>query len=125
MVGVSETRDYKLSFGYGGLGAQVFCVKKVRCVEKCRRIYHAKMFLIIKINAKVLTQLQTNTKSNKDRRWKNKRIVVSIAPKNNPESPPEQTAKAFFLQRTTKHQHTARPNKILLCQCRKDSLRLK
>ena len=95
-----------------------FFVKKVRCVEKCRRIYHAKMFLIIKINAKVLTQLQTNTKSNKDRRWKNKRIVVSIAPKNNPESPPEQTAKAFFLQRTTKHQHTARPNKILLCQCK-------
>jgi hypothetical protein len=44
---------------------------------------------------------------------------VSIAPKNNQESPPEQTAKAF-LQRTTKHQHTASPNKIL-----KDSLRIK
>jgi hypothetical protein len=48
---------------------------------------------------------------------KHKRIVVSIAPENNQEFPPEQTA-MVFRQRTTKNQHTTSPNKILLCQCK-------
>ncbi len=61
-------------------GTGFFFVKKVRCVE---------MFLIIKINAKVLTQLQTNTNPTKTTDEKNKRIVVSITPQNNQESPPE------------------------------------
>ncbi len=61
--------------------AQVFFVKKVRCVEKCRRIYHAKMFLIIKINSKVLTQLQTNTNQTKTTDEKNKRIVSLLPEK--------------------------------------------
>ena len=58
--------------------AQVFCVKKVRCVEKCRRIYHAKMFLIIKINAKVLTQLQTNTNQTKTADEKTRELLCLL-----------------------------------------------
>ncbi len=61
--------------------AQVFCVKKVRCVEKCRRIYHAKMFLIIKINAKVLTQLQTNTNQTKTADEKTRELLCLLPQK--------------------------------------------
>jgi hypothetical protein len=71
------------------------------------------MFLIIKMDAKVLTPLQTTqnpTKTTDEKRPtkritiqnttnqhqpNHKKIVVSIAPKNNRESPPEQSAKAF------------------------------
>ena len=70
------------------------------------------MFLIIKIDAKVLTQLQTNTNPTKTTDEKTRELLCLLPQKNNRESPPEQTAKAFR-QRTTKHQHTARPNKIL------------
>ena len=58
--------------------AQVFCVKKVRYVEKCRRIYHAKMFLIIKINAKVL---QTNTNQTKTADEKTRELLCLLPPK--------------------------------------------
>jgi hypothetical protein len=61
--------------------AQVFFVKKVRCVEKCRRIYHAKMFLIIKINAKVLTQLQTNTNQTKTTDEKTRELLCLLPQK--------------------------------------------
>jgi hypothetical protein len=58
--------------------AQVFFVKKVRCVEKCRRIYHAKMFLIIKINAKVL---QTNTNQTKTADEKTRELLCLLPQK--------------------------------------------
>jgi hypothetical protein len=61
--------------------AQVVFVKEVRCVEKCRRIYHAKMFLIIKINAKVLTQLQTNTNQTKTTDEKTRELLCLLPQK--------------------------------------------